>query len=194
MSRSRSATPSASAGPTRPWRFGRTGPKGHVRADVDSLPAASQSSAVTEVVSAAVALGAALHHQFGDPALLERALTHRSWANEHVPALDNEGLAFLGDAALGLVVAERLWLADPSAPVGVLTPLRADVVSGANLARWAERLGLGRHLRLGRGEHLTGGHAKESVLATALEAVLGAVYLEGGMPAVRRAVAALAVW
>jgi ribonuclease-3 len=75
-----------------------------------------------------------------------------------------------------------------------LTPRRADVVSGANLGRWAERLGLGAHLRLGRGEQLTGGHAKESVLATALEAVVGVVYLEGGLPAARRAVAALAVW
>lgn len=108
--------------------------------------------------------------------------------------MDNESLAFLGDAVLSLVVGERLWQQDPAAPVGHLTPRRADVVSGANLARWAERLGLGRHLRLGRGEQLTGGDAKESVLATALEAVLAVVYVEGGLPAARGAVTQLALW
>jgi ribonuclease-3 len=148
---------------------------------------------VTELVSAAAALGAALGHQFADRALLERALTHRSWANEHPPALDNEGLAFVGDAVLALVVAEQLWLREPAAPVGILTTKRADVVSGASLARSAERLGLGAHLRLGRGERLTGGHAKESVLATAMEAVIGVVYLEGGMPAARVSVARMSV-
>ncbi len=143
---------------------------------------------------AAEALGARLGHRFADAALLDRALTHRSWANEHPPALDNEGLAFLGDAVLALVVAEHLWRTDPVAPVGVLTPARAELVSGANLARWAGVLGLGAHLKLGRGELTQGGQAKESVLATALEAVLGVVYLEAGLPAARSAVAALAVW
>jgi ribonuclease-3 len=125
---------------------------------------------------------------------LIRALTHASYANEHPPTADNEALALLGDAALGLVVAEHLVAEDPEAPVGMLTPRRADVVSGANLARWAGALGLGPLLRLGRGEDQTGGRARESILATALEAVLGAVYLEAGLPAVRRAVAALAGW
>src|SRR5687767_1155967 len=142
----------------------------------------------------AVLLGERLGHVFVDVLLLERALTHRSWANEHAPALDNEGLAFLGDAVLALVVAEHLWREAPEASVGVLTPGRAEVVSGANLARWAEAIDLGPHLRLGRGERLQGGDAKESVLATALEAVLGVVYLEGGLPAARGSVAALAVW
>ena len=149
---------------------------------------------MTELVTSAVALGAALGHDFVDLPLLHRALTHPSWANEHPPAMDNESLAFLGDAVLALVVGERLWQQDPAALVGQLTPRRADLVSGANLARWAERLGLGRHLRLGRGEQLTGGDAKESVLATALEAVLAVVYVEGGLPAARRAVARLALW
>src|SRR5438093_1431496 len=134
---------------------------------------------------AAGGLGASLGHLFQDPTLLIQALTHRSWANEHPPAGDNESLAFLGDAVLALVVAESLWHDAPGSPVGVLTPRRAELVSGANLARWAERMGLGAHLRLGRGEQLTGGAAKESVLATALEAVLGVVYLEGGLPAAR---------
>jgi ribonuclease-3 len=92
------------------------------------------------------------------------------------------------------VVAERLFDANPAAPVGVLTPERARLVSGANLARWAKELELAPHLRLGRGEDQTGGRERESVLATALEAVLGALYLEGGLPAVRRTVSRLAVW
>ncbi len=140
------------------------------------------------------ALGARLGHAFGDRALLLEALTHRSYVNEHPDCRDNERLAFLGDAVLGLVVAERLWETAPGDPVGVLTPRRAALVSGAALAGWASLIGLGEHLRLGRGEKQTGGRDKESVLATALEAVLAVVYLEGGLPAARRAVAALAVW
>jgi ribonuclease III len=139
-------------------------------------------------------LGARLGHDFQAEGLYLRALTHRSYANEHVPEPDNEALAFLGDAVLGLVVAEHLWTTAPGEPVGVLTPRRADVVSGASLARWAERLGVGAYLRLGRGEQRMGGQAKESVLATALEALLAVVYLEGGLPAARRAVALLALW
>lgn len=140
------------------------------------------------------ALGARLGHAFLDRSLLLEALTHRSWANEHPDSRDNERLAFLGDAVLSLVVAERLLEAEASAPVGVLTPRRAELVSGASLAGWAAGIGLDAHLRLGRGEESTGGRAKESVLATALEAVLAVVYLEGGLPAARRAVAALALW
>jgi ribonuclease-3 len=140
------------------------------------------------------ALGARLGHEFQDGDLCLQALTHRSYANEHPPAPDNETLAFLGDAVLGLVVAEHLWTTAPGAPVGVLTPRRAVVVSGASLARWAERVGVGAYLRLGRGEQQMGGQAKESVLATALEALLAVVYLEGGLPAARRTVALLAMW
>jgi ribonuclease-3 len=140
------------------------------------------------------ALGSRLGHAFLDHTLLLDALTHRSYVNEHPDCRDNERLALLGDAVLGLVVAERLLETEASAPVGILTPRRAQLVSGANLALWAARIGLGAHLRLGRGEDAMGGRAKESVLATALEAVLAAVYLEGGLSAARRAVAALAVW
>ena len=138
-----------------------------------------------------VALEERLGHRFHDPALVERALTHASYANEHPPTLDQEPLAFLGDAALALVVAEELITLHPDAPVGVLTPRRADIVSGANLARWAGDLGIGAMLRLGRGEDQTGGRTRESILATSLEAVLGVLYLEGGLPAVRTAVARL---
>ena len=89
-------------------------------------------------------------------------------------------------------MAERLWRESPDAPVGTLTPARAALVSGANLARWAAALGLGELLRLGRGEDQTGGRGRESTLATTLEAVLGVVYLEGGLDAVREALTRLA--
>ncbi|HEU4439226.1 MAG TPA: ribonuclease III domain-containing protein [Methylomirabilota bacterium] len=140
------------------------------------------------------ALGRRLGHGFRDSDLLREALTHRSFANEHPGAADNERLALLGDAVLALVVAEHLLAAGPAEPVGVLTPRRAALVSGENLARWARAVDLGAHLRLGRGEEQMGGRDKESVLATALEAVLGVIYREGGLEACRRAVAALAVW
>jgi ribonuclease-3 len=140
------------------------------------------------VVGGLAALQQRLGHAFRAPALLERALTHASYANEHPPALDQEPLAFLGDAALGLVVAEHLIAEDMDRPVGILTPRRAEIVAGANLARWAADLDLGSLLRLGRGEDRTGGRTRESILATTLEAVLGVVYLEGGLPAVRTAV------
>jgi hypothetical protein len=106
-------------------------------------------------------------HAFRDRTRLLEALTHRSFAHEHPGARDNEALAFLGDAVLALVVAEQLCAAAPEAPVGVLTPRRAALVSGPSLARWSEALGLGGQLRLGRGEQQTGGGGKESVLATA---------------------------
>ena len=139
-------------------------------------------------------LGARLGHTFRDVALLEQALTHSSFANEHPASRDNGALAFLGDAVLALVVGEHLWRAFPDEPEGVLTPKRAELVAGANLSRWAVRVDLGPHLRLGRGEEQMGGREKESVLATALEAVLAVVYLEAGLEAARRAVASLALW
>jgi ribonuclease-3 len=138
-----------------------------------------------------VTLEERLGHRFRDPALLERAVTHASWAHENPPAEHNETLALLGDAVLGLVVAEALWARRPGAGTGALTQARAEVVSGRSLAAGALRLGLGEHLRLGRGEELGGGRAKESVLATAFEAVLGALYLDGGLAAARPVILAL---
>jgi ribonuclease III len=138
------------------------------------------------------ALEAALGHRFVDRDLLARALTHASYVNEHPPLVPQDGLAFVGDAALGLVVAERLLARDPGAAVGVLTPARAVLVCRANLARWAAALGLGALVNLGRGEEQTGGRDRESILATTLEAVLGALYLEAGLDAVRTAVDRLA--
>jgi ribonuclease III len=124
--------------------------------------------------------------------LLERALTHASYVNEHPPLIAQDGLAFVGDAALGLVVAEQLLARTPTAAGGVLSPARAALVSGANLARWGAALELGRLVRLGRGEEQMGGRARESILATTFEAVIGALYLEAGLDAVRRVVDRLA--
>jgi ribonuclease-3 len=130
-------------------------------------------------------------HAFGDPELLLRALTHPSYAHEHPPAAHHEALAFLGDAVLGLVVAELLAARAPGDGAGPLTQRRAALVSAANLAVWAERLELSAELRLGRGEEQGGGRRKESILATALEAVLGALYLDGGLPPAKVLVARL---
>jgi ribonuclease-3 len=140
------------------------------------------------------ALGARLGFRFRDAVLLEQALTHSSYANEHPGTSDNGALAFLGDAVLGLVVGEHLWRLHPGVSEGMLTPKRAALVSGINLARWATDVGLGSVLRMGRGEAQTGGREKESVLATAFEAVLAVVYLEGGLDAARQTVASLAQW
>ncbi len=135
-----------------------------------------------------------LGYRFRDSLLLERALTHASYANEHPPAADHSRLAFLGDAALALVVADRLLAEDPAATVGVLTSGRAELVTGERLARWAVELDLGPLLRLGRGEDQSGGRARDSILASTLEAVLGAIYAEGGLEPLRSAVGRLAAW
>jgi len=135
-----------------------------------------------------------LGYRFRAPSLLEEALTHASFANEHPPAADHARLAFLGDAALGLVVADHVIAADPAAAVGELTARRAELVTGRHLARWAVELELGALLRLGRGEDQSGGRTRDSILASALEAVLGAIYREGGLDEVRRVLGRLAAW
>jgi len=135
-----------------------------------------------------------LGYSFKDRDRLLRALTHASYAHEHPPEPDNERLALLGDVVLALLVTERLLATSPGEAVGVLTPRRAELVADATLARWGSELELGTLLRLGRGERLSGGGEKKSVLATAFEAVLGAVYLDGGLPAARAVVGRLPVW
>jgi len=126
-----------------------------------------------------------LHYRFKDPALLERALTHSSLTHETAGREDYERLEFLGDALLGFVVADRLVRADPEANEGDLTRRKQTVVSTEPLAEAARRLGLGEALRLGRGEEGTGGRAKTSLLADAFEAVVAAVYLDGGLRSAR---------
>jgi len=135
-----------------------------------------------------------LGYRFRAPSLLEEALTHASFANEHPPAADHARLAFLGDAALGLVVADHVIAADPAAAVGELTARRAELVTGRHLARWAVELELGALLRLGRGEDQSGGRTRDSILASALEAVLGAIYREGGLDEVRLVLGRLGAW
>jgi ribonuclease-3 len=115
-----------------------------------------------------------------DPVLLSRALTHRSWSAEHRDALDNERLELLGDAVLELAVTERLHALDPDAREGVLSRRRAQLVRESTLAAVARELGLGPMIRLGRGEAASGGADKDSLLADALEAVIGAVFLTVG--------------
>jgi ribonuclease III len=148
---------------------------------------------VTEGPDPLAALAARLGRADGPPDLLLRALTHPSYAHEHPPATGNEALAFLGDAVLGLVVAHLLFASHPEASPGPLTVRRAELVSTRSLASWARALGVDVHLRLGRGEALGGGRQKDSVLATAFEAIVGALYLEGGLarvePLVRRLLA-----
>jgi len=128
----------------------------------------------------------ALGYRFSDTGLLERALTHRSAGGRH-----NERLEYLGDAALGFVVAEALFKAVPQADEGDLSRLRAALVNRPTLAEMARELGLPDQVRLGSGELKSGGFRRESILADALEAVLGAIFLDGGFPAVRKTVLAL---
>src|SRR5690348_183820 len=115
------------------------------------------------------------------PGLLERALTHRSFAYENGGLPTNERLEFLGDSVLGLVVTDALYLGYPELPEGHLAKLRAAVVNMRALAEGARGLHLGDHVRLGRGEEGTGGRDKSSILADTLEAVIGAVYIERGL-------------
>jgi ribonuclease-3 len=116
-----------------------------------------------------------------DGELLERALTHRSYAYENGGLPTNERLEFLGDSVLGLVVTDTLFRGHPDLPEGQLAKLRAAVVNMRALAGVARGLGVGAHIRLGRGEEGTGGRDKASILADTLEALIGAVYLDRGL-------------
>ncbi len=123
-----------------------------------------------------------------DGELLGLALTHRSYAYENGGLLPNERLEFLGDSVLGLIVTEYLYRTHPELPEGQLAKLRAYVVNShalASVARGLGELGLGGYLLLGRGEELTGGRDKDSILGDGLEAVIGAVYMHGGMEIAR---------
>ena len=132
-----------------------------------------------------------LGHRFDDAGLLEMALTHRSWCAEHSGASSNERLEFLGDAVLGLVVTQRLYSRFGHWSEGDLAKTRASLVNSATLAEVGRSVGLGELLRLGRGEVASGGRNKSSILADAAEAVIGAVYLDGGIAAADEAVGRL---
>jgi ribonuclease-3 len=118
---------------------------------------------------------------FAQPELLERALTHKSYANEHRLSEHNERMEFLGDSVLNLVVSELLMSALPGSAEGELSRIRAAAVSEPSLAAVARRIGLGAFLRLGKGEEQTGGRDKDSLLANSLEALIASLYLDGGI-------------
>lgn len=129
----------------------------------------------------------ALGLAFRDKSLLTRALTHRSYLNENpdLPYLDNERLEFLGDAILDFVAAEFLYQRFPAMSEGDLTSLRAALVKGESLGRFAVELGLPPHLLMSRGEDAAGGRTRAPLLAGALEALIGALYLDQGFGAAR---------
>lgn len=120
----------------------------------------------------------ALDYQFEDMALLEQALTHRSASKKH-----NERLEFLGDAVLGLCIAQKVYEKFPKQPEGKLTRMRSNLVKGDTLASIARELELGPLIHLGSGEMKSGGHRRDSILADAVESLLGAIYLESGLDA-----------
>ena len=128
-----------------------------------------------------------LGYTFEHPELLENALTHSSCANEsRGKLLSNERLEFLGDSILGMVVADYLYRNHPDLPEGVLTRTRAALVCEESLVEVAQELELGRYLRLGKGEEAGGGRERPSIQADAVEAVLAAIYLDGGIGSARR--------
>lgn len=152
-------------------------------------PAISTARSARRSPSATSSLEQALGHRFTHPELLLRALTHRSQAYEEAMDTgeksdqglrgDNERLEFLGDAVLGLLVAEALYQRHPGWQEGELTRIRAQLVSRKHMAEVAQAIGLGDHLRLGKGEERSGGRRKSAILANAMEAVLAAMYLDG---------------
>jgi ribonuclease III len=129
-----------------------------------------------------------LGYSFIQPQLLQRALTHRSYAQEH-----NERLEFLGDSILGCVIAKHLYSAFPHLSEGELSRLRSNLVREETLVTLAQQLDLGSHLKLGEGERKSGGSRRSSILADAMEAILGAVFLDGGYAAAEKAVLKLYV-
>ena len=132
-------------------------------------------------------LEAALGYKFQNITLLQNALTHSSYANErwHNSLLSNERLEFLGDSILGMAVAAYLYHNFPDRPEGELTRMRADMVCETSLAKIAAQLDLGKHLLLGHGEERFGGRTRASILADAVESVIAAAYLDGGIEAAK---------
>ena len=135
-------------------------------------------------------LETAIGYRFRNIQLLQNALTHSSYANErwHNSLLSNERLEFLGDSVLGMLVAEYLFRNFPDRPEGELTRMRADMVCEQTLAAAANRIGLGEHLLLGHGEEQGGGRTRNSILADAMESVIAACFLDGGISAALKVV------
>ena len=133
-------------------------------------------------------LEAAIGYRFKNISLLQNALAHSSYANErwHSSLMSNERLEFLGDSILGMLVADHLYRNFPDRPEGELTRMRADMVCERALAAVAGKIGLGEHLLLGKGEEAGGGRGRDSILADAVESVIAASYLDGGMEAAKQ--------
>jgi len=129
-----------------------------------------------------------IDYRFKRPDLLDLALTHRSWANEQGIPEHYERLEYLGDSVLGLVTAEWLYKEHPELPEGELSKLKAQLVSRETLANYARELDLGAVLKIGVGEDRSGGRTKSSLLCDSLEGVFGALYLDGGLEAARKAI------
>ena len=132
-------------------------------------------------------LEAAIGYSYQNITLVQNALTHSSYANErwHNSLMSNERLEFMGDSVLGMVVAEYLYRNFPDRPEGELTRMRADMVCEQALAVVADRIDLGKHLLLGKGEEQSGGRNRASILADAVESVIAAMFLDGGMEAAK---------
>jgi ribonuclease-3 len=128
---------------------------------------------------------AVLEHRFQNGALLVEALTHTTYANEHPKARPNERLEFLGDSVVGLVVAQYIFERFPNLPEGEMTKLRAAVVCEPSLAGRSRQMGVGERMRFGKGEAVSG-RDRDSILADAFEAIVGAIYLDAGLEAARR--------
>lgn len=147
------------------------------------MPSVARSSdrpVLTGTIDTYAGLRSALGDPLLDPELLDRALTHRSFAYENGGLPTNERLEFLGDSVLGVVVTETLYRTHPDLSEGRLAKLRAAVVNARALAEVGRAIGLGEHVKLGRGEEATGGRQKASILSDTVEAVIGAVHLSGG--------------
>jgi ribonuclease-3 len=166
-------------------------PPDHIAPQPRARDGGQEAPAAGPVTPHEAALEAALGHHFARPELLMRALTHRSYVHEAgLPALEsNERLEFLGDAVLGFIAADLLFTRAPAADEGALSTVRAALIRASTLATFARRLGLGAHLRLGRGHEVAS--LRDRVWASTFEAVLGALYLDGGLVAAQRFVAPL---
>jgi ribonuclease-3 len=154
---------------------------------IDSHRTALETGKVVRLRDEFDSLQQAIDYRFRDRGLLEHAMTHTSRANEDVSGgvIDNESLEFLGDAILGFIIADILFHTFPEFNEGQKSKVKATLVSTATLARQAERLSLGDHLLLGRGEEKTGGRRKQALLADGYEALIAAIYLDGGVEQAR---------
>lgn len=123
-------------------------------------------------------------YKFKNPSLLFEALTHSSYANEHAVS-SNERMEFLGDIIIGFIVSDHLYNLEPELNEAEMSKIRAEIISKKTLSIFSRTLGLGQFLLLGKGEELSGGNNKDSILADALEALTGAIYLDGGIEPVK---------